>query len=194
MSTAISRPGTVQASLASFFSATACPSTCCSICEYHTGGISKKDGAAARRGGTRQRKTHRTALSGFRDLSSKNLSDTDRAEFPAPSNQKTSDVFRRAEYSASTTILGKETVQNLVYLRFREFDLRALWNSNHISSVEIDVLESAASGTRGGYYDRGGAPPRHAADITLSAALSDGHGAAATLDPVGDPRREGEGS
>ncbi len=61
------------------------------------------------------------------------------------------DIFRIDHY------LGKETVQNLLYFRFANSIFEPLWNSNHISSVEIDVLESSGIGTRGGYYDHAGA-------------------------------------
>jgi glucose-6-phosphate 1-dehydrogenase len=53
--------------------------------------------------------------------------------------------------------LGKETVQNLLYLRFANSIFEPLWNRNHIESVEIDVLETSGIGSRGGYYDRAGA-------------------------------------
>jgi glucose-6-phosphate 1-dehydrogenase len=53
--------------------------------------------------------------------------------------------------------LGKETVQNLLYFRFANSIFEPLWNSSHIQSVEIDVLETGGIGTRGGYYDRSGA-------------------------------------
>ncbi len=53
--------------------------------------------------------------------------------------------------------LGKETVQNLLYFRFANSIFEPLWNSSHIQSVEIEVLESEGIGTRGGYYDGAGA-------------------------------------
>jgi glucose-6-phosphate 1-dehydrogenase len=53
--------------------------------------------------------------------------------------------------------LGKETVQNLLYFRFANSIFEPLWNSSHIQSVEIEVLESGGIGTRGGYYDAAGA-------------------------------------
>jgi len=61
------------------------------------------------------------------------------------------DIFRIDHY------LGKETVQNLLYLRFANSIFEPLWNRNHIESIEIDVLESGGIGTRGGYYDHAGA-------------------------------------
>ncbi|MGO8694422.1 MAG: glucose-6-phosphate dehydrogenase [Rectinemataceae bacterium] len=61
------------------------------------------------------------------------------------------DIFRIDHY------LGKETVQNLIYLRFANSIFEPVWNRNHIDSIEIDVLESGGIGTRGGYYDHAGA-------------------------------------
>jgi len=61
------------------------------------------------------------------------------------------DIFRIDHY------LGKETVQNLLYFRFANAIFEPLWNRHHIESVEIDVLESAGIGSRGGYYDQAGA-------------------------------------
>jgi len=62
-----------------------------------------------------------------------------------------SDILRIDHY------LGKETVQNLLYFRFANSIFEPLWNSGHIQSVEIEVLESEGIGTRGGYYDGAGA-------------------------------------
>lgn len=61
------------------------------------------------------------------------------------------DIFRIDHY------LGKETVQNLLYLRFANSVFEPLWNRDHIESIEIDALETVGIGTRGGYYDRAGA-------------------------------------
>ncbi len=61
------------------------------------------------------------------------------------------DIFRIDHY------LGKETVQNLLYLRFANAIFEPLWNRNHIESIDIDVFETNGIGTRGGYYDTAGA-------------------------------------
>ena len=54
--------------------------------------------------------------------------------------------------------LGKETVQNILALRFQNSIFEPLWNRNHIESVEISVCETVAmEGGRGGYYDTAGA-------------------------------------
>ena len=53
--------------------------------------------------------------------------------------------------------LGKETVQNLLYLRFANSVFEPVWNRNHIESIEISVFETEGIGGRGGYYDSAGA-------------------------------------
>lgn len=53
--------------------------------------------------------------------------------------------------------LGKETVQNLMALRFGNALFEPLWNSKFIDHVQITAAESVAVGSRGGYYDQNGA-------------------------------------
>ncbi|TLP59414.1 glucose-6-phosphate dehydrogenase [Parasedimentitalea maritima] len=53
--------------------------------------------------------------------------------------------------------LGKETVQNLMALRFANSLFEPLWNSSHIDHVQITVAESIGVEGRGEYYDRSGA-------------------------------------
>lgn len=53
--------------------------------------------------------------------------------------------------------LGKETVQNLMVLRFANRIFEMAWNAQNIDYVEITVAESIGVGTRKGYYDKYGA-------------------------------------
>lgn len=53
--------------------------------------------------------------------------------------------------------LGKETVQNLLALRFGNALFEPLWNSAHIEHVQITVAETVGVGHRAGYYDNSGA-------------------------------------
>jgi len=53
--------------------------------------------------------------------------------------------------------LGKETVQNLLALRFANSTFEPLWNSAHIDHVQITVAETVGLEGRGGYYDGAGA-------------------------------------
>jgi glucose-6-phosphate 1-dehydrogenase len=62
-----------------------------------------------------------------------------------------SQIFRIDHY------LGKETVQNLLVLRFANMIFERLWGSRNISHVQITVAETEGLGTRAGYYDHSGA-------------------------------------
>lgn len=53
--------------------------------------------------------------------------------------------------------LGKETVQNLLVLRFANTIFESSWNRDRIEAVQITVAEDLGVGTRAGYYDRSGA-------------------------------------
>ena len=67
------------------------------------------------------------------------------------SHFKESQIFRIDHY------LGKETVQNLMVLRFANNIYENAWNSQHIENVEITVFEELGVGSRGDYYDKYGA-------------------------------------
>lgn len=60
-------------------------------------------------------------------------------------------VFRIDHY------LGKETVQNILALRFANQLYEPLWNSNHVDHVQITMAEDIGVGGRAGYYDGIGA-------------------------------------
>lgn len=62
-----------------------------------------------------------------------------------------SQIFRIDHY------LGKETVQNLMVLRFGNTIFEPLWRSPYIKSVQITVAESVGVGSRAGFYDGTGA-------------------------------------
>jgi glucose-6-phosphate 1-dehydrogenase len=62
-----------------------------------------------------------------------------------------SDVFRIDHF------LGKETVQNILALRFANGVFEPIWNRDHIASVQIDVPETLSIGTRAGFYEETGA-------------------------------------
>lgn len=53
--------------------------------------------------------------------------------------------------------LGKETVQNLMAVRFGNMLFEPLWNSQYIDHIQITVAETVGVGGRGGYYDKSGA-------------------------------------
>ena len=60
-------------------------------------------------------------------------------------------IFRIDHY------LGKETVQNLLALRFANIMLEPVWNSNYIEHVQITVGETVGLESRVAYYDDSGA-------------------------------------
>jgi glucose-6-phosphate 1-dehydrogenase len=53
--------------------------------------------------------------------------------------------------------LGKETVQNILVLRFANGMFEPIWNRNHIDHVQITVDEKIGVGHRGSFYDKTGA-------------------------------------
>jgi glucose-6-phosphate 1-dehydrogenase len=53
--------------------------------------------------------------------------------------------------------LGKETVQNILALRFANSFLEPIWNRRYIHHVQITVAEQVGVEHRGGYYDHAGA-------------------------------------
>ncbi|MDF1630946.1 glucose-6-phosphate dehydrogenase [Mycoplana sp. MJR14] len=66
-------------------------------------------------------------------------------------------VFREDQIYRIDHYLGKETVQNLMALRFANALYEPLWNSAHIDHVQITVAESVGLESRAGYYDKAGA-------------------------------------
>ena len=53
--------------------------------------------------------------------------------------------------------LGKETVQNLMAVRFGNMLFEPLWNSQYIDHIQVTVAESVGVEGRGSYYDQAGA-------------------------------------
>ncbi len=53
--------------------------------------------------------------------------------------------------------LGKETVQNLMAVRFGNILFEPLWNAQYVDHVQITVAETVGVGGRGAYYDHAGA-------------------------------------
>jgi glucose-6-phosphate 1-dehydrogenase len=77
--------------------------------------------------------------------SARQLNDIVESVFPADS------VFRIDHY------LGKETVQNILALRFVNQLFEPLWNANYVDHVQITMAEDIGTGGRAGYYDGVGA-------------------------------------
>ncbi|MCK0094670.1 glucose-6-phosphate dehydrogenase [Yoonia sp. F2084L] len=53
--------------------------------------------------------------------------------------------------------LGKETVQNLMAVRFGNVLFEPLWNNHYVDHIQITVAETVGVGGRGAYYDKSGA-------------------------------------
>jgi len=66
-------------------------------------------------------------------------------------------VFEENKIYRIDHYLGKETVQNLLVLRFGNVLLEPLWSNRAIDHIEITVAESIGVGGRGAYYDGAGA-------------------------------------
>ena len=62
-----------------------------------------------------------------------------------------SQVFRIDHY------LGKETVQNILVMRFANTIFEPIWNRNYISSIQITAAETVGVEERAGYYESSGA-------------------------------------
>ena len=72
-------------------------------------------------------------------------------------NDAVGEVFDESQTFRIDHYLGKETVQNLLALRFGNALFEPLWNASHIDHVQITVSETLGVGHRGSYYDRAGA-------------------------------------
>ncbi|WP_099864032.1 glucose-6-phosphate dehydrogenase [Pararhizobium haloflavum] len=72
-------------------------------------------------------------------------------------NDTIGSVFKEEQVFRIDHYLGKETVQNLMVMRFANALYEPLWNSAHIDHVQITVAESVGLEGRAGYYDKAGA-------------------------------------
>jgi glucose-6-phosphate 1-dehydrogenase len=65
-------------------------------------------------------------------------------------------VFSERQVYRIDHYLGKETVQNLLVLRFANTIFEPIWNRRYIDHVQITVAEEVDIGSRAGYYDTAG--------------------------------------
>ncbi len=65
-------------------------------------------------------------------------------------------VFNERQVYRIDHYLGKETVQNMLVLRFANSIFEPVWNRNYIDHVQITVAEEVNVGSRAGYYDAAG--------------------------------------
>lgn len=67
------------------------------------------------------------------------------------------EVFREDEVFRIDHYLGKETVQNILVLRFANGIFEPIWNRQYVDHVQITVAESIGIEERADYYDKAGA-------------------------------------
>lgn len=72
-------------------------------------------------------------------------------------NAELSRVFPEKQLFRIDHYLGKETVQNLIALRFANDIFEPLWNSHHIDHIQITVSEEVGVGNRWDFYNQTGA-------------------------------------
>jgi glucose-6-phosphate 1-dehydrogenase len=72
-------------------------------------------------------------------------------------NQEVAQYFNEPQIYRIDHYLGKETVQNLMVLRFGNAIFEPLWRAPYIKSVQITVAETVGVGSRAGFYDGAGA-------------------------------------
>lgn len=65
-------------------------------------------------------------------------------------------VFNESQVYRIDHYLGKETAQNILFMRFANTIFEPIWNRSHISNVQVTVAETVDVGTRAGYYDKSG--------------------------------------
>ena len=72
-------------------------------------------------------------------------------------NRTLASLFGERQVYRIDHYLGKETVQNLMALRFANALFEPIWNARHVDHVQITVAEQIGIEGRGAYYDRTGA-------------------------------------
>ncbi len=97
-------------------------------------------------------------------------------------------VFRIDHY------LGKETVQNILALRFANQLFDPIWNAHYVDHVQITMAEDIGLGGRGGYYDGVGAARDVIQNHLTAAAGADRDGGAGQLQARRAAGREDQGA
>lgn len=72
-------------------------------------------------------------------------------------NMTIGNVFDESQIYRIDHYLGKETVQNIMVLRFANSIFEPIWNHKYIDHVQLTVSEEEGLGTRASYYEHAGA-------------------------------------
>ncbi len=72
-------------------------------------------------------------------------------------NRSLTAVFAEPQVFRIDHYLGKETVQNILTMRFANAIFEPLWNQKYVDHVQITVAETLGVETRGAYYEQAGA-------------------------------------
>ena len=72
-------------------------------------------------------------------------------------NLRLGHLFKEEQIYRIDHYLGKETVQNILALRFANALFEPIWNSNYIDHIQITAAEDIGVEDRGGYYENSGA-------------------------------------
>ena len=109
-------------------------------------------------------------------------------------NELVDDVFTAEDVFRIDHYLGKETVQNILALRFANSLFEPMWNSNYVDSVQITMAEDVGIGGRAALLRRDRRGPRRPAEPPAAAARADRDGGAGRVRRRGDPHREAQGA
>ena len=103
-------------------------------------------------------------------------------------------ALRREQVFRIDHYLGKETVQNMLVLRFANGIFEPIWNRQFIDHVQITVAESIGVEGRAALLRAGGRGARHRPEPPAAAPRAHGDGAADRLHRRVGAQREGEGA
>ncbi len=107
-------------------------------------------------------------------------------------NDQVGEVFAEKQTFRIDHYLGKETVQNLLALRFANSIFERLWNTDVIDHVQITVAETVGLEGRGELLRSRRRAARHGAEPPVAVAVPDGDGAAGLARCRPGARREAE--
>ena len=92
-------------------------------------------------------------------------------------NAITGSVFDESQIYRIDHYLGKETVQNIMVMRFANAIFEPIWNYRYIDHVQLTVSETETLGTRASYYEEAGALRDMIQNHILQCTLPHCHGA-----------------